>query len=156
MPKMSNEDFIYHFFVKSSVSETLGRTLLFHLSDIRYNPSLESNVLSVRFLKNSLLILLGNIFKHISFLLYCIGQQLFCFITCAEYLSVLHFYQILCVSDMFKMLTVIVCFASLKYLILKALVRTSSLRLINLLYNVSFFILLHISWRSGRAFISST
>ena len=54
------------------------------------------------------------------------------------YFTVLHFYKIVCVSDMFKMLAVIVCFTSLKYMVLKALVRTSSFRLINLFYNVSF------------------
>ena len=59
---MSNEEFIYHPFVKSRVSETLGRTLLFQFSDILYNASLESNYLPLRFLKNSLSIPLNNIF----------------------------------------------------------------------------------------------
>ena len=59
---MSNEEFIYHPFVKSRVSGTLGRTLLFHLINIRYNAFLESNYLPLRFLKNSLSIPLDNIF----------------------------------------------------------------------------------------------
>ena len=54
------------------------------------------------------------------------------------YFTVLHFYKIVCVSDMFKMFAGIVCFTSLKYMVLKPLVRTSSFRLINLFYNVSF------------------
>ena len=53
------------------------------------------------------------------------------------YFTVLHFYKIGCVSDMFKMFAGIVCFTSLKYMVLKPLVRTSSFRLINLFYNVS-------------------
>ena len=52
--------------------------------------------------------------------------------------TLLHFYKILFVSDMFRMLAVKVCFTSLKYMVLKALVRTSSFRLINLLYKISF------------------
>ena len=54
------------------------------------------------------------------------------------YFTVLHFYKIKCVSDIFKMLAVIVCFTSLKFMVLKALVRTSSFPLIKLFYNVSF------------------
>ena len=54
------------------------------------------------------------------------------------YFTVLHFYKIVCVSDMFKMFAGIVCFTSLKYMVLKPLVRASSFRLINLFYNVSF------------------
>ena len=54
------------------------------------------------------------------------------------YFTVLHFYKIVCVSDMFKMFAGIVCFTSLKYMVLKPLVRTSSFRLINLFDNVSF------------------
>ena len=54
------------------------------------------------------------------------------------YFTVLHFYKIVCVSDMFKMFAGIVCFTSLKYVVLKPLVRTSSFRLIKLFYNVSF------------------
>ena len=46
---MSNEEFIYHPFVKSRVSRTLGRTLLFHFSNILYNAPLESNYLPLRF-----------------------------------------------------------------------------------------------------------
>ena len=49
----------------------------------------------------------------------------------------LHFYKIICASDMFKMFAVIVCFTSLKYMVLKPLVTTSSFRLIKLSYNVS-------------------
>ena len=59
---MSNEEFIYHAFVKSRVSGTLGRTLLFHFSNVLYNASLESNYLPLRFLKNSLSIPLDNTF----------------------------------------------------------------------------------------------
>ena len=42
------------------------------------------------------------------------------------------------VSDMFKVFSVIVCFTSFKYMVLKSLVRTSSFHLTNLFYNVSF------------------
>ena len=62
MPKMSNDEFIYHPFFKSRVSGTLGRTFLFHFSNILYNASLESNYLPLRFLKKSLSIPLDNIF----------------------------------------------------------------------------------------------
>ena len=62
MPMVADEEFIYHSFVRSRVSGTLGRILLFHFSGIRYNASGESNVLSLSFLKNSLLILLDNTF----------------------------------------------------------------------------------------------
>ena len=54
------------------------------------------------------------------------------------YFTALPFYKIVCVLDMLKMLAVIVCFTSLKHMVLKPLVRTSSFRLINLFYNVSF------------------
>ena len=50
----------------------------------------------------------------------------------------LHLYTILCVSDLFKMFSGIVCFTSLKCMVLKPFLRTSSFRLINLFYNVSF------------------
>ena len=59
---MSNEEFIYHPFVKSRVSETLGRTFLVYFSDIFYNAPLESNYLPLGFLKNSLLIPFDSIF----------------------------------------------------------------------------------------------
>ena len=59
---MPNEEFTYHPFVNSRVSGTLGRTFLFYFSDIFYNASLESNYLSLGFLKNSLLIPFDNIF----------------------------------------------------------------------------------------------
>ena len=48
---MSKEEFIYHPFVKSRVSGTLGRTFLFYFSDIFYNASPESNYLSLGFFK---------------------------------------------------------------------------------------------------------
>ena len=54
------------------------------------------------------------------------------------YFTVLHFYNIVCFSDMFQLFAVIVCFTTLKYMILKTLVRTSSFRFINFFYNVSF------------------
>ena len=54
------------------------------------------------------------------------------------YFTVLHFYNIVCFSDMFKLFAVIVCFTTLKYMILKTLVRTSSFRFMNFFYNVSF------------------
>ena len=59
---MSNEEFTSHPFVKYPVSGTLERTFLFYFSDIFYNASLESNYLSLEFLKNSLLIPFDNIF----------------------------------------------------------------------------------------------
>ena len=46
---MSNEEFIYHPFVKSHASGTLGRTLLFYFSNILFNASLESNYLPLDF-----------------------------------------------------------------------------------------------------------
>ena len=53
------------------------------------------------------------------------------------YFTVLHFYKIAFVSDMFRMFTVIVHFILLKYMVLKPLVRTLSFRLNNSFYNVS-------------------
>ena len=37
---MCNKEFIYHPFIKSRVSGTLGRTLLFRFSNMLYNASL--------------------------------------------------------------------------------------------------------------------